>query len=123
MRVLPVPASASDIDCLIYKSEVGAVGTFRCAVSHPLFRDSGPIRNHCLVFPRTAVTIHARGAAPFQSDATLATVYEGGQEYSRRPIDAAGDRCDYFVPGPDLLRCTEPLFSSRRVGTPAPLSR
>jgi len=121
MQLHPVPPSAGDIDRVIYQSEAGAVGTFRCSVSHPLFRDSGPIRNHCVVFPRTAVTIHPRGAAPFQADATVATVYRPGQEYARRPVDAAGDRCDYFVPGPDVLRDAEPLFAERRVGTPGSL--
>jgi len=115
----PVPAAAVEVDQLVYQSDVGAVGVFRCAATHSLFHDSGPIRNHCVVFPRTAVTIHRRDHAPFQADPTITPVYPPGLEYGRRPIDAWGDRCDYFVLGAELAGSVEALFVAPHVRSSA----
>jgi AraC family transcriptional regulator len=73
------------------------VGRFRCSVSHPLFRDSGPIQNFLVVFPRNAVEITHAGGKPIVSDPTRAMLYNRGQEYRRAPISPDGDRCDWFA--------------------------
>jgi len=73
------------------------VGRFRCSSGHPLFRDSGPIQNFLLVFPRNAVEITHAGGKPIVSDPTCAMLYNRGQEYRRAPISADGDRCDWFA--------------------------
>jgi len=73
------------------------VGRFRCSVAHPLFRDSGPIQNFLVVFPRNAVEITHAGGRPIVSDPTRAMLYNRGQEYRRAPISPDGDRCDWFA--------------------------
>src|SRR2546430_2000482 len=73
------------------------VGRFRCSLAHPLFRDSGPIQNFLLAFPRNAVEITHAGGKPIVSDPTRAMLYNRGQEYRRAPISADGDRCDWFA--------------------------
>jgi hypothetical protein len=41
------------VETLLFRSDLVAVGKFRCPVSHPLYRDSGPCTHHTIVFPRT----------------------------------------------------------------------
>jgi AraC family transcriptional regulator len=74
-----------------------SIGRFRCSVAHPLFRDSGPIQNFLVVFPRNAVEITHAGGKPIVSDPTRAMLYNRGQEYRRAPISPDGDRCDWFA--------------------------
>lgn len=69
-----------------------------------MFRDSGPIRQPCVVFPRTAVTIAHEAGPPFLADATVATLYNEGQRYERRAVSAGGDRCDWYAVTPALAR-------------------
>jgi len=73
------------------------IGRFRCSLAHPLFRDSGPIQNFLVVFPRNAVEITHAGGKPIVSDPTRAMLYNRGQEYRRAPISPDGDRCDWFA--------------------------
>jgi len=73
------------------------IGRFRCSVAHPLFRDSGPIQNFLVVFPRNAVEITHAGGKPIVSDPTRAMLHNRGQEYRRAPISPDGDRCDWFA--------------------------
>ena len=44
----PVPPAAAAVDRLLYRSALVAVGAWRCPPEHPLFGDSGPIRDHCV---------------------------------------------------------------------------
>ena len=103
MQIHPVPAAASDVDRLIFQTDLVAVGTFRCRRDHPLFVDSGPIRNHCFVFPRTAVAIRHADRPAFQADPTVVTLYNAGAEYRRAAISPEGDHCDYFAVMPAAL--------------------
>jgi len=73
------------------------VGRFRCSLTHPLFRDSGPIQNFLVVFPRNSVEITHDGGRAIVSDPTRAMLYNRGQEYRRAPISPDGDRCDWFA--------------------------
>ena len=92
------------VDRVVFSTECVTIGAFRCAAAHPSFRDSGPIRDDCFVFPRTAVTIQHDNARAFVADPTIVTLYNRGQHYERRAVSADGDRCDWFAVSPDLLR-------------------
>src|SRR5262245_6683959 len=92
--------AAPEIDRILVETSAIQVGAFRCPVGHPSFADSGPIRNHCFVFPRTPVIIRHRDERPFAADATLVTLYNKGQEYRRAAVSADGDRCDWYAVAP-----------------------
>jgi AraC-like DNA-binding protein len=93
-----------EIDRILFETSAIQVGAFRCPVDHPSFTDSGPIRNHCFVFPRTPVIIRHRDDRPFAADATLVTLYNQGQEYQRAAVSADGDRCDWYAVAPPVIR-------------------
>lgn len=91
-------------DQVVAQTDLVTVGAFRCPTSHPQFRDSGPIRQACFVFPRTAVVIAHEGRPPFLADPTIVTLYNTGQQYTREPVSADGDRCDWFAVDQSVLR-------------------
>jgi AraC-like DNA-binding protein len=91
------------IDDEIFVSSAVRVGRFRRAVSHPQFRDSGPIQNDCFVFPRTTVAIRHSGQRVV-ADPNTVTLYNRGQEYEREAVSADGDRCDWYGVSPAILR-------------------
>jgi AraC-like DNA-binding protein len=93
-----------EIDRILFETSAIQVGAFRCPAGHPSFTDSGPIRNHCFVFPRTPVIIRHRDERPFAADATLVTLYNQGQEYRRAVVSADGDRCDWYAVSPHVIR-------------------
>lgn len=99
LRPDPLP-----VEQLLFDSPLLRVGSFRCPTAHPLFPDSGPIVNPIFVFPRTAVWIQHDGRTPFLSDPTIATLYNRGQTYRRRPLSESGDHCDWFAVAPGVLR-------------------
>ena len=98
LRPEPLP-----VEQLLFDSALARVGAFRCPAGHPLFSDSGPIVNPVFVFPRTAVWIQHDGRAPFLSDPTIATLYNRGQTYRRKPLNGDDDHCDWFALAPALL--------------------
>jgi AraC-like DNA-binding protein len=91
------------VDRIVFSTECVTIGAFRCASDHPSFRNSGPIRDDCFVFPRTSVVIQHDNARPFVADPTILTLYNRRQEYERRAVSADGDRCDWFAVSHDLL--------------------
>jgi AraC family transcriptional regulator len=91
-------------DRVVFATDSITIGAFRCSTAHPSFSDSGPIRQDCFVFPRTAVVIEHDGARPFVADPTVITLYNRSQVYGRRPVSRDGDRCDWFAVSRDLLR-------------------
>lgn len=95
----PVPFNTLDmapiIDRIVFASGSVVVGAFRCPPSHPLFRDSGPIRNDIFVFPRRAVRL-CQGSRPFVADPGLVTFYNRGQRYVRSPLGGP-DESDWFA--------------------------
>jgi AraC-like DNA-binding protein len=92
------------VDRIVFETVVVRMGAFRCPTDHPSFADSGPIRDHCFVFPRTPVVIQHKDRRPFAADATLVTLYNRGQEYRRRSVSTDGDRCDWYAVSDDILR-------------------
>jgi AraC-like DNA-binding protein len=91
-------------DRVVFATDSVTIGAFRCGTAHPSFRNSGPIRQDCFVFPRTTVVIEHDGARPFVADPTIVTLYNSRQCYERRPVSRDGDRCDWFATSRDVLR-------------------
>ena len=86
-----------------FLSDVACIGAFRCPAGDPLFQDSGPIRNMLFAFPRRAVAIrHEEQKTAFVGDPNVITLYNRGQVYSRRAIDAA-DESDWYAVAPDVI--------------------
>ncbi len=121
---------------MVYQGGAVSIGRFRCDVSHPQFRNSGPIREAVVVFPRTSVWIRHQGARAFVADPNVVTIYNRDQCYERFPIDAVGDHCDWFSLAEPLCRevaqrytpahadsCTGPFAFERAPNTAALFSR
>jgi AraC family transcriptional regulator len=89
---------------VMFASPNVTVGVFRCPPDHPRFGDSGPTREYCFVFPRTAVWIEHEGRPPFVADANVVPLYNAGHPYRRRQIADVGDRTDWFGVSPAILR-------------------
>jgi AraC-like DNA-binding protein len=100
---VPIDAAAP-LDRIVFQSELVTLGEFRCAREHPRFADSGPITQHCFVFPRSAVTIEHERARPFVANPNVVTLYNRGQRYRRGAISPQGDRCDWFGVERELAR-------------------
>ena len=81
---------------IVFRGARAAVGEWRCHLAWPTFRDTGPIRQSLVAFPRTSVRIRHEGRRPFVTDATLFTMYNEGQRYTREAIHPAGDLCDWW---------------------------
>lgn len=94
----------------LFDTSLVRIGSFRCAVDHPRFRDSGPTRSHLFVFPRTSVWIEQDGRHPFVADPTHAVLYNPQHQYVRRPISAQGDRSDWFGVSAQLHREVQATF-------------
>jgi len=45
------------VETLLFRSDVVAIGKFRCPATNPLFFDSGPCSHHTFVFPRTMTLV------------------------------------------------------------------
>src|SRR5215467_4128771 len=90
-------------DRVVIETPQVCVGEFRCPTDHPAFHDSGPSSHDCFVFPRTPVIIRY-GRTRIVADATVATLYNKGQEYARERLSPDGDRCEWFGVSPRLLR-------------------
>jgi AraC-like DNA-binding protein len=92
------------VDTSVFATSNVRIGTFRCPVRYPSFRDTGPIERCLVVFPRTAVRIRHEGRRAFLADPSVTTIYNAGQRYERFPESPDGDRCDWFGVSDDLAR-------------------
>lgn len=101
----------------MFQSSTVTVAAFRCPTTHPMFRDSGVIQNHLFVFPRQSVELRHEGQSAFLADPNVVTLYNRGQRYTRRPVSAAGDRCEWFAVEPgtllDAVRDHDPRVDDR----------
>ncbi len=95
---------ALPLDRIVFHSDLATIGAFRCPREDPRFEDSGPIQQHCFVFPRSAVVIEHEHARPFVANPNVVTLYNRHQRYRRAAISREGDRCDWFGVAPELLR-------------------
>jgi hypothetical protein len=100
MQVLPT----CEFDQIVFDGDSTRVGAFRCHPGHASFEDSGPSRNCCFVFPRTAVQIYHDHEPPFVANPNVVTFYNQGQPYLRSTISAEGDHCDWFGVDIDVVR-------------------
>ncbi len=91
------------LDRILFSSSLLEIGKFRVRPAHPLFRDSGPIQRHIVVFPRTVVRITHEGGAPFMAGPDVVTFYNRGQVYRRDSVHAQPDRCEWFAFSPAIL--------------------
>ena len=91
------------LDHVVFQSSTVTVAAFRCPTTHPMFRDSGVIQNHLFVFPRQSVELRHEGQSAFLADPNVVTLYNRGQRYSRRPVSAVGDHCEWFAVEPGVL--------------------
>ena len=89
-------SAGCEADRILFDSGLVRVGAFRCHPDDPLFHDSGPARNCCFVFPRTAVEIQHEHQRAFVANPNVVTFYNQGQAYLRNAVSIEGDRCDWF---------------------------
>lgn len=90
------------LDTIVFETPIVRAARFRCDATDPRFTDSGPAENCAVVFPRTSVWIRHAGSPPFVAGPSIATIYNPGQEYTRRLISQDGDRCEWFGVRSDL---------------------
>jgi AraC-like DNA-binding protein len=92
------------VDASVFETPAVRIGTFRCPLGYPSFRETGPIERCIVVFPRTAVWIRHEGRRAFLADPSVTTIYNSAQRYERFPESPDGDRCDWFGVSDDLAR-------------------
>ena len=107
------------IEKLIYRGDLAAIGTFRCPPEHTRFA-GGSVQSHLAVFPRTAVIIERERVGPVVADPNTIVFYKPGDEYERRGIDSRGDNCDYFAVAPEIAEEIAGADASGSGHAPAP---
>ena len=109
----------SEVDRVVFDTGMVRIGAFRCSPCHPSFHDSGPARNYCFVFPRTAVEIQHEHQPACAANPNVVTFYNKGQTYLRNAISDDGDRCDWFGMRLDIVqdavRAFDPTVDAHRV--------
>lgn len=122
-RGVPPWGAPGHPDQILFATDLVTVGAFRCPVDHPLFRNTGPIHQSCVVFPRTSVVIeHDRGPA-LLADPTVVTMYNAGDVVERRAVSPDGDRCDWFSVAPHVLRDAMRMFDPEAADAPSRVIR
>jgi AraC family transcriptional regulator len=106
---MPVLAGG-EIDRIVFDSGLVRVGAFRCHPKDPSFHNSGPARNCCFVFPRTAVEIQHEHERAFVANPNVVTFYNRGQVYLRNSVSIEGDRCDWFGVEIDVVQDVVQMF-------------
>jgi AraC family transcriptional regulator len=101
--LLAMPAAPA-IDTDLLRGPRVAIGRFRCPLSYPSFRDTGPIPEYVVVFPRTGVWIQHEGAPRFLADPTVVTMYNPTQRYERFAASPDGDRSDWLAVSDPIAR-------------------
>jgi AraC-like DNA-binding protein len=112
---MPLQPRVTEVDELLFCSDVAAAGSFRCPARHPLFVDSGPASGYLLVFPRTSTTIVPERGRTITAGPPVALFYNQGQAYTRRKIDAVDDS-DWFMIAPDVVREVVSRYDQQAVG-------
>jgi AraC-like DNA-binding protein len=103
----------------IFASPLLRIGTFRCPIDYPHFRDTGPIvSGHLIVFPRTPVRIYHPAAPPIVADPNLVMFYNLYQSYQRDPLSAQGDCCEWFAFSPAILATAFSRYDPQVVDQP-----
>ena len=76
---MPLTPHVTEVERLLFCSDVVAIGAFRCPSRHPLYADSGPASGHLLVFPRSSTTIVYDGGAVVTGGPPATLFYNRGQ--------------------------------------------
>lgn len=97
-------SSGSEFNRVVFDSGLVRIGAFRCHPEHASFHNSGPARNYCFVFPRTAVEIQHEHERAFVANPNVVTFYNRGQAYLRNAISSEGDHCDWFGARVDVVQ-------------------
>jgi AraC-like DNA-binding protein len=87
---------ARPLDRVIFSTANVVAARFQCDRDDPRFRDSGPTSHFLVTFPRTSVWIRYSGSRSVVADPTVSTIYNAGQEFTRAPLAADGDRCEWL---------------------------
>lgn len=85
-----------EVERTLFRSDVVAVGTFRCPPGHERFA-GGWVDEPLVVFPRTTVIIDREGRRSVTADPNTAVFYNADEEYRRVCVDRRGDLCDWFA--------------------------
>jgi AraC-like DNA-binding protein len=108
------------LDASVFETSDVWIGTFRCPLDYPSFRDTGPIERYLVAFPRTAVWIRHEGQRVFLADPSITTIYNVAQRYERFPESPEGDRCDWFAVSAGLARDIVGEFDEHAAGSDHP---
>lgn len=93
----------------LLRTELVALGHFRCPPDDPLWRAENHIGNHAhLAFPHLPVKIALRRGAPVLTDPTVAVCYRPGERFHREALSARGDDCFFAVLDPELFEQVGP---------------
>jgi AraC-like DNA-binding protein len=105
------------LDRVVFASSVLRVGLFRCRPWYASFEDTGPIRGHLIVFPRTSVSITHAGGRPIIADPNVVMFYNDQQVYRRGRLSERGDLCEWFEFDPlvvaEAIRPFDPRVADR----------
>jgi AraC-like DNA-binding protein len=99
---VPLEIRLKPVETLLFRSDVVAVGRFRCPATHPLFRDSGPCSHHTFVFPRSITAIRFDDGHAFVGSPASVVFYNQHQLYTRSKISDV-DASDWFTLADDHL--------------------
>src|SRR5687767_3325275 len=102
MSHVPLDIRLKPVESLLFRSDVLAIGKFRCPVAHPLFRDSGPCSHHTFAFPRTMTAIRHDDGRAFIGTPGLVALYNQGQRYTRNAVSEI-DSSDWYTLADDVL--------------------
>lgn len=105
------------VEELLFRSDLVAVGKFRCPVDHPLYFDSGAVPNHTIVFPRTSTAIHYERGGSFVGGPNVVSIYNEGQRFTRRAVDAA-DQSDWYAVADEVVTDAVAAFDAAVLDRP-----
>ncbi|MCB9841199.1 MAG: helix-turn-helix transcriptional regulator [Phycisphaeraceae bacterium] len=89
----------------VYAGSVGAIGAFRCPPTSSLWNEENRTGDMpTFAFARDPVTIAQADFEPVVATSNEAMLYNAHQPYRRRRLADEGDRCEFIVIRPDILR-------------------
>lgn len=100
---MPLEPVVTEVERLLFRSDVAAAGAFRCSAAHGLFTDSGPASGYLFVFPRSSTKLLFAGGRTVTATPAVTVFYNQGQEYRRERIDGI-DSSDWFMLAEDIVR-------------------
>jgi AraC-like DNA-binding protein len=118
-----VTQEPSFTNAVVFETPLIRIGAFRCDRAYPGFQNTGPAKNDCFVFPRTAVEIEHDDAPAFVANPNVVTFYNQSQRYQRHEISKRGDHCDWFGVHRDLARDSVRMVEPDVEETPFPWHR